>query len=152
MPLIRKNPFASHESPVEHMMELLSKEGEGAGTPFDESERKILCGEASNKHPVPEELRRKSKTLIEQLLRREQTTEARNNPKSFNNSLEWAGDSGYPNIVMLTEEVVVSGTGIFRLHGRRWAKDKVQLAGCAFAIVLLMFLLVVSFSAIFRSK
>jgi hypothetical protein len=154
MPWIRKskNPFASHEDPVEHMMELLSKEGEDAGTPFDATERKILCSGASNKAPVPEELQRKSKTLIEQLLRREQTTETSKDPKSFNNSLEWAGESSYPNIVALTEEVVTSGTGVLRLHGRGWAKDKIQLVGCALAVVLLMFLLVVSFSVIFHGK
>jgi hypothetical protein len=152
MPWMRKSPFASHEAPVEHMMELLSKEGESAGTPFDASERKILCSEASDRAPVPEELQKKSKTLIDQLLRREQTTETSNDPKSFNNSLEWAGDPRYPNIVALTEEVVTSGTGVLRLHGRGWAKDKIQLLGCAVAVVLLMFLLVVSLSAIFHWK
>jgi hypothetical protein len=152
MPWIRKSPFASHEDPVEHMMALLSKEAEDAGTPFDASEKKILCSEASNREPVPEELQSKSKTLIEQLLRREQTTETSNDPKSFNNSLEWAGDCSYPNIVALTEKVVTSGTGVLRLHGRGWAKDKIQLVGCALAVVLLMFLLVVSFSVIFQWK
>ena len=152
MPWIRKSPFARHEDPVEHMMELLRKEGEDAGTPFDATERKILCSEASDRAPVPEELQGKSKTLIEQLLRREQTTETSNDPKSFNNSLQWAGDSSYPNIVALTEDVVTSGTGVLRLHGRAWAKDKSQLVGCAFAVVLLIFLLVVSFAVIFHWK
>ena len=152
MPWIRKNPFARHEDPVEHMMELLCKEGEDAGTPFDATERKILCSEASVRAPVPEELQRKSKTLIEQLLRREQTTETGNDPKSFTNSLEWAGDSSYPNIVALTEDVVTSGTGVLRLHGRAWAKDKSQLVGCALAVVIIIFLLVVSFAVIFHWK
>jgi hypothetical protein len=148
----RKSPFASNEDPVEHMVELLSNDGENAGTPFNADEKQVLRRKASNVEPVPEELRQKSKAVIEQLLKKEQTTETNNDPKSFNNSLEWAGESGYPNIVALTEEVVMSGTGILRLHGRGWVKDKIQVIGCALIVVLFMFLLVVGFSLIFRRK
>jgi hypothetical protein len=112
MAWIRRNPFASHEDAVEHMLELLCKEAENAGTPFNVDERKILRSEASSREPVPEELRRKSKTLIEQLLRREQAAGTSNNPKSFNNALGWAGERSFPIIVALTEESSLRGLEI----------------------------------------
>ena len=152
MPRFRRSPFADHEDPVEHMIELLSKEAESAGTPFDLTEKKILRSKASNKEPVPEELRRKSESLIEQLLKREQSAETISDPKSFNNSLGWAGESSYPNIVALTEEVVMSGTGDLRLHGRRWVKDQFQLLGCAVLVILFMILLVAGLSFVFHWK
>jgi hypothetical protein len=117
-----------------HMIELLSKEAAHAGTPFNPDEKKILRSKASSGEAIPEELRRKSKTLIEQLLNREKAAETRSDPKSFNNSLGWAGESSYPNIVALTEEVVTSGTDDVRLHGRRWVKDQIQLLGCAVVV------------------
>jgi hypothetical protein len=152
MSRIRRSPFAQHEDPVEHMIELLSKEAENAGTPFDSNEKKILRSEASNREPVPEELRQKSKTLIRQLLSKEQAAATSGDPKSFNNSLGWAGDSSYPNIVALTEEVVTSGTGDLRLRGRRWAKDQIQLLGCAVLVILVMLLFVAVLSFVFHWK
>ena len=147
-----KNPFANHEDPVEHMIELLSKEAEYAGTPFNADEKKILRSKASIREAIPEELRRKFKTLIGQLLNKEQAAETSSDPKSFNNSLGWAGESSYPNIVALTEEVVMSGTGDLHLHGRRWAKDQIWLLGCAVVVILLMLLLVVGLSFVFHWK
>jgi hypothetical protein len=147
-----KNPFANHEDPVEHMIELLSKEAEYAGTPFNADEKKILRSKASSGEAVPEELRRKSKTLIQQILSREQAADTGSDPKSFNNSLGWAGESSYPNVVALTEEVVMSGTGDLRLHGRRWAKDQIQLLGCAVVVILLMLLLVAELAFVFHWK
>jgi hypothetical protein len=141
---IRKNPFASHEDPVHHMVALLCKEAESAGIPFTENEKQILASESSSEKPVPEGLRQRAKKLIEELLSKQQTSGAVTDPKSFDNSLEWAGDPGYPNIVALTEEVVTSGSLKLRprLQGRTWVKDRVQLLGCALSIVLLMFLIV----------
>ncbi len=147
-----KNPFANHEDPMEHMIELLSKEAEHAGTPFNADEKKILRSKASSGEPIPEELRRKSKTLIEQLLNREKAADTSGDPKSFNNSLGWAGDSSYPNIVALTEEVVTSGTGDLRLRGRRLAKDRIQLIACAVVVILLMLLFVAGLSFVFHWK
>jgi hypothetical protein len=147
-----KNPFANHEDAVEHMIELLSKEAEHAGAPFNADERKILRSKASSGEAVPEELRRKSTTLIQQILSREQAADTGSDPKSFNNSLGWAGESSYPNIVALTEEVVMSGTGDLRLHGRRWAKDQIQLLGCAVVVILLMLLLVAGLAFVFHWK
>jgi hypothetical protein len=147
-----KNPFANHEDPVEHMIELLSKEAEHAGTPFNANEKQILRSKASSGEAVPEELRRKSKTLIQQILSREQAAATTSDPKSFNNSLGWADESNYPNIVALTEEVVTSGTGDLHLHGRRWAKDQIQLLGCAVVVILLLLLLGAGLSFIFHWK
>ena|SRR5258708_6672455 len=153
MSWIRKSPFASHEDPVEHMVALLSKEAENAGTPFSADEKKILRSERASGEPVPEELRQKSRKLIQQLLKKEQTREADKDPKSFDSSLEWAGDGEYPNIVALTEEVVMSGGfGRLPLHGRRLAKDRAQLVGCALSVVLFMFLIVAAFSVFFHRK
>jgi hypothetical protein len=152
MSWIRKSPFASHEEPVEHMVALLSKEAENAGTPFSADEKKILRSETSGES-VPEELRQKSRKLIEQLLKKEQTREADKDPKSFDSSLQWAGDREYPNIVALTEEVIMSGGfGVLPLHGRRLAKDRMQLVGCALSVVLFMFLIVAAFSVFFQGK
>jgi len=152
---IRKSPFASDEDPVAHMVALLCKEAESAGIPFSEDEKKILARESASEESVPEELRQRAKRLIQELLRKEQTSKGVADPKSFDNSLEWAGDPGYPNIVALTEEVVTSGGSLKalpELHGKRWAKDRTQLLGCALAIVLLMFLIVAIFSAVFPSR
>lgn len=147
-----KSPFADHEDPVEHMIELLSKEAEHAGTPFNADEKKVLRSEVSSGEPIPEELRRKSQTLIRQLLNRENAGESSDEPRSFNNSLGWAGDSSYPNIVALTEDVAMSGTGDLRLRGRRWVRDQIQLLGCAVAVIVLMLLLVVGLSFVFHWK
>jgi len=150
---IRKSPFAKHEDPVEHMMLLLSKEAEDAGTPFSTDEKKILRSERTTGESVPEELREKSTKLIAQLLRKEQTRDADNDPKRFNSSLEWAGDGEYPNIVALTEEVIMSGGfGGLPQHGRRLVKDQMYLVGCALFVVLLMALLVAAFSMLFHWK
>jgi hypothetical protein len=148
---ILRNPYARHEDPVEHMVALLSKEAESAGTPFSEDEKKVLSSQSTSEDPVPEELRQRAKKLIEALLRKEQSSGAVTGPKSFDNSLEWAGESSYPNIVALTEEVVTS-KALPQRHGKRWVKDMIQLLGCALGIVLLMMLIVVFVSFIFQSK
>jgi hypothetical protein len=150
-----KNPFASHEDPLAHMVALLSKEAESAGTPFSEDDKKILASESRAEESVPEELRQKAKKLIEELLRKEQSSGAVTDPKSFDNSLEWAGQPGYPNIVALTEEVVASGGSLKtlpKLHGKRWANDRFQLLGCGLSIVLLMFLIVGILTVVFHRK
>jgi hypothetical protein len=150
--LFMKNPFANHENPAEHMVELLAEEAELAGMPLSPDEKQILRREASIREPVPEELRSKAKTLIEQRLKREQAAGNSDDPKSFNNSLAWAGEPSYPNIVALTEDVFTSGPGDFRLEGRRWIKDKLQLVGCAVVVILVVGLLVTAFSVIFHWK
>ena len=152
---IRKSPFTRHEDPIYHMVELLSKEAQAGGTPFSEDEKSILAREVVPGGLIPEELQVKAKKLIEQLLEKEERSGEPSDPKSFGNSLEWAGDPDYPNIVALTEQVVCSGAttkNLPRLHGWSWIKDRVGLIGCAISIVLVMFLVVVIASIVFRSK
>jgi hypothetical protein len=50
----RKSPFTNNEDPVEHMVELLSNEGENVGTPFNADEKQVLRRKASNVEPVPD--------------------------------------------------------------------------------------------------
>jgi hypothetical protein len=153
---ILKNPFASNEDPVEHMVALLCEEADSAGTPFNEDEKMILRRESKSDGSVPEELRQRAKRLIEKLLRKEQISGAvTTDPKSFDSSLEWAGDPGYPNIVALTEEVVSSIGSLkppSQLQRLRRAKDLIQLVGCALLVVLLMFVIVGIFAIVSHSK
>ncbi len=152
---IRKSPFDRHEDPVEHMVALLSEEAANVRTPFSEEEKKILGREVIRGESIPEGFRQKAKKLIEQILKREQEAEASKDAKNFGNTLEWAGDPDYPNIVALTEEVVTEGRsreGLPRLHGGRWSKDRLQLIGCAFSVVLFMCLAVAVFGLIFAHR
>jgi hypothetical protein len=142
---IRKSPFGRHEDPAKHMVLLLSEEAEESGAPLSEEEKEVLAREAAPREPLPEELRQRVRRLIEQILERERGAATEAGPKSFLNSLEWAGDQDYPNIVALTEEVILGG-GFGELppvHGRAWIKDKALLIGFALAAVFLMMVVVV---------
>ena len=144
MSWIRKSPFAPHEDVVAHLVVLLCRQAENSEIPFTADEERLLAVEARRGESVGAELEQKTKKLIEQLLEKEQSTELREDPKSFGNSLEWA-ETNYPNIVALTEDVVTSGASrvnLPRLHGWKWGKDRAAMIGCALAIVLLMFLIV----------
>ena len=46
----------------------------------------------------------------------------------------------------------MSGTGDLRLHGRRWAKDQIQLLSCAVVAILLMLLLLAGLGFVFHWK
>jgi hypothetical protein len=151
----RKCPFAVHEDPAAHMIALLSAEAESGGTPFSDEEKAVLAAKHTSPESVPENLRGRTKRLIEILLRKEEAAPAPADPRSFGNSLEWAGVTTYPNIVALTEQVVTSGgasRGLPRLHGMKWVKERLQLLGCAFAVVLFMLLLVGILEIVFPRK
>jgi hypothetical protein len=154
MSWIRKNPFRRDEDPVKHMVSLLSYEADNSGTPFSEEEKEMLAGEARRGEPVPEDLRQRTKKLIEQILKRERAASSEANAKSFVNSVGWAGDRVYPNIVALTEEVITGGGfgGPPQLHGRAWIKDRSHLIGCALLAVLLMMLAILILGFILRWK
>jgi hypothetical protein len=152
---IRKSPFGRQEDPIEHMVALLSKEAMNAGVSLSDGERRLLASEVIPGAPISEELRNRTKKLIEKILAREQESSTEEDPRSFGNSLEWAGDPDYPNIVMLTEEVVCSGgsrRNLPPLHGWKWVKNRFQLIGCGLSLVLLMFLIVVAGVLIFDRK
>jgi hypothetical protein len=152
---IRKSPFGRQEDPIEHMVALLSKEAMNAGVPLSDGDRKLLASEVIPGAPISEELRNRTKKIIEKILSREEESGAEEDPRSFGNTLEWAGDPDYPNIVMLTEEVVCSGgsrRNLPPLHGWKWVKERFQLIGCGLSLVLLMFLIATAVWLIFGRK
>ena len=154
MSWIRKSPFAPHEDVVAHLVVLLCREAENSEIPFSPDERRLLAYQARRGESVGAEFEQRTKKLIEQLLEKEQSSEMREDPKNFGNSLEWA-EPDYPNIVALTEDVVTSGASrviLPRLHGWKWVKDRAAAIGCALAIVLLMLLIVGISGALFDRK
>jgi hypothetical protein len=99
MSWIRKNLFADRTDPASHMVALI--EAERARTPFGEADRQILL---QSWHPeIPEDFETKIKKLIEQTLDHEADPD---DPRSLGNSVVWAGDTAYPAVVALTEEVL----------------------------------------------
>ena len=151
---LRKTPFGRQEDPIQHMVELLSIEAANEGVPLSDKDKEVLASEVIPGAPISAELQNKAKKLIEEILKREQARGRDEDPKNFGNSLEWAGDPDYPNIVMLTEEVISSGAslrGLPPLHGWRRVKDRFQLLGCGLSLVLALFLLVLIVSFVFKS-
>jgi hypothetical protein len=148
---IRKSPFAGHEDPLTHMLALLSEEAEKSGITFTADEKTILRSERTRGESIPEGLREKSKKLIEQLLIKERSKDSDEDPKGFSNSLQWAGDGAYPNVVALAEEVIMSGGfGAVPLQGKRLVKDRMSLVGCALLVVLFMALVIAAVSVLFH--
>lgn len=112
--MIRRSPFASHEDAELHMVGLLAKEAERAGIPLTDTERSILANESRLENTLSEEFRAKTTKLIEMAFDHEVDID---DPKNLGNSLQWAGDVGYPNVAALTEEVIRSrGEGPPQLH------------------------------------
>jgi hypothetical protein len=74
--------------------------------------------------------------------------------KSFGSSLQWAGDSGYPNIVSLAEEVAreMRGEAFPSLQGWNLVKDRIQLVGCGLLVVLLMLVTVTAAGFLLAGK
>jgi len=136
---IRKSPFRPGEDVASRMVSLLSEEAAGSGTPLTEAEKEILRSEVAS---PSEELRQKSLKLIGQILERERGMAMEENSKGFGACLEWV-EPDYPNIAAFAEEVIMNGGvgGLPPLHGRRWFKDRAQLIGSGFLIVLFMLLI-----------
>jgi hypothetical protein len=150
-----KNPFGPDEDPVKHMVELLSAEAEkaGTGTPLSLVDKEILARESSPSDLMPEDLRQKAKELIVRIFEAEPDAVERD-PKSFSDSFQWAGDSSYPNIVALAEEVArdISRTAFHPPRGWKLVRDRMQLIGCAVLVVLLMFAIVIGAGFLFGWK
>jgi len=74
-------------------------------------------------------------------------------PKCFVACLEWV-EPDYPVVAALGEEVITSGGcgSLPPLRGHRWIKDRTQLIGCAFIVVLVMFAAVVFWGFVFARK
>jgi hypothetical protein len=149
----RKYLFGRDENPVAHMVSLLSQEAKRSGIPLNEEEKNLL-GQDAPEHPLTGELREKFSRLIGQLLDREQSDGAAADPRSFGNSVEWAGDPEYPNIVAIAEEVISSRRPAesFAIRIRREMKDLTHLVGCAFAIVIVLGVIVGLCVLLFGSK
>jgi hypothetical protein len=154
---IRKSPFGRQEDPIEHVVTLLSKEAESGGAPLSQADMKILASEVTPDKPIPSELRARATKLIEQILDNEkaQLGDAEGDPKSFGRSLEWAGDPDYPNIVALTEEVVLSRrarAGQPQGQGQARLKSQARLLLYGLFLVFLVILIVVIRGAVFHFK
>jgi hypothetical protein len=150
MSWIRKSAFTDGIDPTAHMVVLISAEAERAGTPLSEAEKQILLRNWDPETILPEEFRSKAKRLVEQTFDYDADPD---DPLSLGNSVEWAGDWGYPTIVALTEEVMLERQEKFpRLRGRRKIIDLFQLVGCGIVVVVLMMLVVALFSWLFGSK
>lgn len=150
---VRKSPFGRDEDPVRHMVELLSQEADRAGSPLTDRDREALAREKSRSEPLPEDLRQRAKDLIVRIFESEPWDEFENDPKCFSNSIEWAGDSRYPNVVALAEEVRCDIARLTPpLHGWSRVKDAVQLVGCGLLVVLLMFAVVIGAGFLFHWK
>ncbi len=135
-----KTPFGPDEDPVEHMVQLLAVEAEKTGFPLSALEKEGLLDERPDHESPPQELRQKAKDLIARILEAE-SDDFERNPKSFGNSLQWAGDRGYVPIVALAEEVSceMGGSAYPPLHGWKKIKDRGLLIGCGLLVVLAMF-------------
>jgi hypothetical protein len=146
----RRSPFSSPEEAASHMVELLAKEAEIAGTPLTDLEKEILLQESSEHNSVLEELRQKVKDLTGRIFEAEASDELYWDPRSFGNSMRWAGERRYPNVVALAEEV--RRTAYPQPHGWKLAKDRMQLIACGLLAVLLMFVVVIVAGVVFHWK
>jgi hypothetical protein len=149
-----RSPFGRDEDPTHHMVDLLSKEAERAGTPLTDLDKETLAEERSSVKPLPDDLRDRAKELIARIFEAELSNEFVRGPKCFSSSLQWAGDLDYPNIVALAEEVYcdINPTASHSLHGWEFVKDRMQLIGCGVLAVLLMFAIGIGASFLFGWK
>jgi hypothetical protein len=143
----QNSPFSSPEEAAKNMVELLAQEGEKAGTPLTDREKELLLQTRSDSLyslSDSEELRQKAKALISRIFEAESPEEFDRGPRSFSDSMLWAGDAAHPNIVALAEEVCrdIRKMGYPPLRGWKWAKDHMQLVGCGCLVVLAMFVMI----------
>jgi hypothetical protein len=140
----RKSPFSSSQDAVNHMVDLLSREAERAGTPLTADEKKALLRDRSRRNPLPEVIRQKAVDLIGKIFATEDLNESVEDPKSFSSSMYWADGAGYSNILAVAEDVAcdTGRTSYPQLHGWKLFKDRAQLIGCGLLAVLLMLVVV----------
>jgi hypothetical protein len=135
------------------MVNLLSDAATKAGAPLSDLDKKILSEESSALGPMPDDLRQRAKKLIAQVFETEPWDEMERSPKDFGSSLEWAGDSGRRNIVVLAEEVACDiARPSLPLHGWGLVKDKLQLVGCGVLLILLTAAIIAGVQALFGWK
>lgn len=146
---VRRSPFGRDEDPLARMISLLSAKDARCGVPLSEDEKDILRAETNRREEISPLLEEKIRPLIQNLLVT-QAPESIEDPKSFGNSLEWAGDFGYPTIVALTEAVVVRSRK--DISPRAIVYDRLRLVACGIGVVLLMMFLVVTASLLLKPK
>lgn len=130
------------------MVDLLAEEGEARQEVLTAEEQELLVG----CQPITDELARTAKFLIGAILKNE-TRESSDDPKSLGNSMTWASDGAWSNVVELTYEVADSiNPAATRLKGWPRVKDKLALIGCGLLVVVLMFVAVGIMAAVFRWK
>jgi hypothetical protein len=135
-----KSPFRRGEDVETHMVELLARAADDAGSPLTDIDKEILKRTFSPLDPVPPILLEKTRQLIKGILRGEALDEPERDLKSFGNSLQWVDDYRYSNIVAITVEVASEWRQPGPpLHGWQLTKDRTQLIGCGVLVVLLMF-------------
>ncbi len=126
------------------MVKVLSQEAESQGKPLSDADKTLLAGEVESSAQLSEDFRLRIHKLIQSLIERETVLRTEDTPTSFLAAFEWASDAYSPHIVVLTYEVIDSGAlgEVPKLRGRKWLKDKAQLIGCSFLVILLMLLIV----------
>jgi hypothetical protein len=154
MSWFRKSPFSGQEEAAQHMVDLLAKEAESAGTPLSDRDKDILLQDHRETNSLlTDELRQKATDSIRRLYELETSDENFWDPLSFGNSLEWGGDTRYPNIVALAEEVSCDMARMGPpLHGWKRFKDKLLLIGCGLLVVVLMMVIGITISSFFPDK
>lgn len=144
--IIRKSPFSRDEDVTQRMVSMLSEEARGCGISLTQTEKEELSTEGISHD---QELRGKATKLIQRILERERAS-AERDPKGFSACLEWI-EPKYPLIAAIAEGVITSG-GYGNLppaHGRAWIKDRALLIGCAFGLIVMMFITMIALSLVF---
>jgi len=150
MTFIRRNPFRDVD-PKMTMIDVVAAEAADEGHALSENERSWLACERPKE--LPPDARERLKGIIEKIIERERwSEEARNNPRSFINAIEWAGDQEYPYVVELAEEVFCDNPGpeAGLQSPRTWLKDKAQLIVTALVLVAIMFAIVMVAGFVFH--
>src|SRR4051794_36086928 len=110
------------------MVDLLAAEAEFSGFTLSPDEKKFVLDRMSYSGRLARKIEKPNSARAIK-----ETREDSESPKSFGSSLMWAGDLFYPNVVRLTEEVVIEGraAGILpqppNRHGWGLLKDKAAL-------------------------
>jgi len=134
------------------MVELLARKAASYGMPLTDPEKEILLQSRSRQNLLQEELRQKAIELIGKIFEAEDANESAGEPRSFSSSMYWADGGGYPNILALAEYVACDDARNTypQLRGWKLVKNRMQLIGCGFIVVFLMFAGVVVAGIVFR--
>jgi hypothetical protein len=145
--LSRQSPLTASEDPTVSMIRRVRRHAESKGMQLTEDEERVLAGESMD---VPESIRLRLKELVTQIIESERYDETSvNDPKSFINSIKWAGNREYPIVVQLAEEVFCENPGPGEPKGS-WLLDKSLLVIVGIAVVMMMLAVVLLLSFLFH--